>query len=150
MDFSTRVGSFKILSVNDKNKARGTLTMSFNGSVLIVGLEGTVTPGGGVREEYNDPKHERQCFFGKGTLSITGKWRAIQFFGRDFSGRWNGFGVARLYGEFDDKLETGTYTIQGFDSEPWGSGGRTIILPREKTGQQLGKPKVEDVKKKPG
>lgn len=151
VDFWTKVGSFKIVSPSSEVKARGSLTMTFSGTVLIVGLEGTAVPSGGIRQEYKSDKQARQAYFGKGSLTVNGKWRAIQFFGRDFKGHWDGMGIMRLYGEFDDKLETGTYRIEGGDGdEAWGNGGRQIILPPAKTNQQQSKPKVEDVKKKPG
>ncbi len=150
IDFRSKVGSFKILSPNSDVKARGRITMSFSGSVLVVGLDGNVTPGSGVRLQYKDDAHARQTFFGKGTLTVDGRWRAIQFFGRDFSGHWDGMGIMRLYGEFDDKLETGTYVIKGDEPRPWGNGGMTVVLPKPPDATKRAKPRIEDVKKKPG
>ena len=149
VDFETKVGSFKILSPNSDVKARGTIAMSFQGTVLVVGLEGRATPGAGVKKSYDNAQRGRQVFFGKGTLTIDGKWRAIQFFGREYKGRWKGFGIMRLYGEFDDKLQTGTYTVQGQKPEPWGSGGRQVYLPAPVQPGRV-KPKIEDVKRRPG
>ena len=151
IDFSSKVGSFKILSPNSDVKARGKIQMSFKGSVLVVGLEGNVTPGPGVRLQYKNDEHARQAYFGEGTLTVDGKWRAIQFFGRDFSGHWDGMGIMRLYGEFDDKLETGTFKIAGDQPRPWGNGGMTVVLPKAPDGTTRVKARIKDVPpKKPG
>lgn len=152
VDFQSRVGSFKIVSPSPDVKARGKVTMNFQGTILIVGLEGNVVPAGGVKVQYDDAKHGRKAYFGRGSLTIDGKWRAIQFFGRDFKGTWDGMGIMRLYGEFDDKLDTGTYQIRGFGTkEAWGNGGRQVILPPATSAATV-KPKIEDVKpgRRPG
>ena len=150
VDFQSKVGSFKIVSPSREVRARGAITMSFKGSVMIADLVGSVTPGPGVRQEYSDPARGRRVFHGEGTIAINGQWRAIQFFGRDIKGRWNGFGLMRLYGEFDENLDTGTYRVDGGKPQPWGNGGMLVTLPARKDPGQGVKPKVEDVKRKPG
>ncbi len=126
---STTVGSFKILPAGP-DKTRGTLDVEFEGTVMVSGLTGTATPGPGVRLEYKRDDHNRRVFFGKGRIRVDGEFRAIQFFGRNLKGSFRGSGVARLYGEFDKKMETGYYW---FASRPekidWGSYGRTVVVP---------------------
>lgn len=145
VDFWTKIGSFKIASPDTNIKARGKITMSFQGTVLVVGLEGSAIPGPGVKVQYDDAKHARKVYFGRGTLTVDGKWRAMQFFGRDFKGSWTGMGIMRMYGEFDDKLDTGTYIVKGRPKEAWGNGGRQITLPPAPLPTDV-KPKIEDVK----
>lgn len=126
---STTVGSFKILPAGP-DKTKGTLDVDFSGTILVSGLEGTVTPGPGVRLEYKRDDHNRRVYFGKGHIRVEGEFRAIQFFGRNLKGNFRGNGVARLYGEFDKKMETGYYW---FASKPekidWGTYGRTVVVP---------------------
>ena len=146
VDFWTKVGSFKIASPKPPDVlARGDITMNFQGTVLVVGLVGSATPGPGVKVQYENAKQGRKVFFGRGKLNLKGKWRAIQFFGRDFKGSWTGMGIMRLYGEFDEKLETGFFQINGKARESWGNGGRTINLPPPVQPGQI-KPKIEDIK----
>lgn len=148
--FSTSVGSFKILPPGP-DTTHGTLDMEFDGTVMVSGLKGTATPGAGVRLEYNRPDHNRQVFFGKGHIRVSGDFRAVQFFGRNLKGNFTGVAVARLYGEFDKNMETGYYW---YASQPakqdWGSYGRTLTVPPYKAPQQATTGKVRDVPAKKG
>ena len=147
--FSTTVGSFKLLPPGPE-KTAGTLDVEFEGTLMVNGLKGQITPGAGVRLEYDRPKHERKVYFGKGHIRISGDFRSIQFFGRNLKGSFKGVAVARLYGEFDKNMETGYYW---FGSNPqkqdWGSYGHTVVVPMYKAPtQQPGK--VRDVPAKKG
>lgn len=103
----TKIGSFKLVG-NRGMPAEGRVEVSFTGSLLITGTP-KLSITGDVRREYNSPKHEKQVFFGKGKAVIEGKFWGIQWFGRDMSAKWTGFGIARLTGEFDNELKTGEY-----------------------------------------
>jgi hypothetical protein len=147
--FSAGVGSFKLLPPGP-DKTTGTLDMEFEGTVMVSGLNGTITPGPGVRLEYERKDHNRKVYFGKGRIRINGEYRAIQFFGRNVKGSFKGVTVARLYGEFDKNMETGYYW---YASKPekvdWGSYGRTLTVPPYKDPAAAApKGKVRDVPKK--
>lgn len=131
--FETNVGSFKILQKGPVFPS-GDLTMSFTGSVLISELQGTVTPVGNVRREYNNPAKGRQVWFGTGKLNVKGSFRAVQWFGRDLKARFNGDGYIRLYGEFDKKLETGFYWFNPAEKKFWGNYGVGVEVPERKAG----------------
>jgi len=103
MFFETKIGSFKLLNCT------GKLTFSFQGTVLVSGLEGTMTPGGNIKKEFESKDGKRVAFFGTGTLTLSGKWRGVQWFGTDMKGQFDGNGVARLTGEFDENMNTGHY-----------------------------------------
>ncbi len=146
MYFSTGVGSFKLLPPGP-NTTTGSLDMTFEGTVMVSGLKGTVTPGPGVRLEYARPDHNRQVFFGKGRLQVKGEYRAIQFFGRNLKGSFTGVTVARLYGEFDKNMETGYYWYASQpEKQDWGTSGRTLSVPPFKDPSiDRAKGKVRDV-----
>lgn len=148
MYFSTGVGSFKLLPPGP-DTTTGTLDMTFEGTVMVSGLKGTVTPGPGVRLELERADHNRKVFFGKGHIRIDGEYRAIQFFGRNLKGSFHGVTVARLYGEFDKNMETGYYW---YASDPtkqyWGTTGRTLSVPPfQDPNKTKVKGKVRDVPK---
>ncbi len=127
--FGSNVGSFKVLPFNDEQLTKGTLTFSFNGSVLVSGLKGTLTKEGDVREEYQNEKYDKQLYFGKGKITIVGEVRSVQFFGRDVNGSLKGSGLITFYGEFDKNLETGWFQYEGGDRLPWGTGGAQKQVP---------------------
>lgn len=129
--FSTKVGSFKILQKGPDAMPKGTVTMSFTGSVLISNLKGTVTPSGSVRREYNDAKRNKQVWFGTGKLVISGEFQAIQWFGRDLNAQFHGNAVVRLVGEFDKDLETGYFWFDPAHKQFWGNNMRTVAVPEE-------------------
>ena len=141
----TTVGSFKILSPNDATPAFGKITMSFKGSLLVTSTKETkITIAGDLKQEYNNEKFRKSVYFGKGTATIEGKFSSIQWFGRDLMMTWDGMGICRMYGEFDAKGETGTYTIAGDVLRYWGTGGAMFTLPRFKMpGEAVTAPKVK-------
>ena len=147
--FSTTVGSFKILPPGP-DKTKGTLDMDFEGTLMVSELKGQITPGPGIRLEYERPKHGRKVYFGKGHIRVSGDFRSMQFFGRNLKGSYTGIGVARLYGEFDKNMETGYYW---YASKPekidWGSYGRTLYVPAY-NGPTVKPGKVRDVPAKKG
>ena len=126
----TNIGAFKITSPGDK-KAFGKIQMTFKGSILIIGYEGTtpIVASGALRVEYQDAKRQRIEYFGNGTITLDGKFRAIQWFGRNLTLNWNGMGICRAYGEFDKDGNTGTIDIKGEKTRYWGSGGTTFTVP---------------------
>ncbi|HSI71801.1 MAG TPA: hypothetical protein VK934_01375 [Fimbriimonas sp.] len=129
--FNTNVGSFKLMAT-DENPAEGTLDMSFRGTLLISNLDpaSTLIVTGNVRREINDEKYKRQVFFGDGRITIVGKFRSVQFFGRGLRAAFDGHGFGRLYGEFDKNLDTGLYWYQGFQTKtPWNTGGAPMQVP---------------------
>ncbi len=133
--FNTNIGSFKLMAT-DETPAEGTLDMVFRGTLLISNLEpgSTLVVTGNVRKEIDDKKFHRQVFFGDGRVTISGRFRSVQFFGRGLRAAFNGFGYARLYGEFDQELETGYYWLEGASQKmPWSSGGSQMHVPSGST-----------------
>lgn len=132
VDFQTNVGSFKIKS--GTHPATGKLTMDFTGTVLVSGMEegGKVTVSPGIRREIHDPKHNKTVYHGKGRLTFDGAARAIQWFGKDLKARFQGEAIIMLYGEFDNKFNTGTYKYDNIARvNPWSTGGTTISVPNK-------------------
>lgn len=127
-------GAFKITSPGDV-KAFGKIQVSFKGTFLVVGYDSKVpiVPSAGLRTEYKNDKRERIEFFGEGTVTLDGKFRAIQYFGRNLNMTWNGYGICRVYGEFDKDGNTGTYEVKGDKLRYWGSGGTTFTVPPRDT-----------------
>lgn len=132
VDFQTSVGSFKIKS--GVHPATGKLKMDFTGTVLVSGMEPgakvSVTPG--VRREIHDTKNNKTVYHGKGTLTFDGAARAIQWFGKNLKARFQGEAIIMLYGEFDNKFNTGTYKYDNIArTNPWSTGGTTISVPNK-------------------
>lgn len=130
--FNTNVGSFKLLGINEV-PVEGTLDITFKGTVLISNLDkdSTLIISGDVRKEIDDKKLAKQVYFGRGRITICGKWRAVQFFGSDLRARFNGFGYCRLFGEFDKNLDTGYFWFNGDKQQtPWNTGGMSMVIPR--------------------
>lgn len=132
VSFETRLGSFKLLPYNEEAIPTGTLNMSFTGTILITGLEGDLQLGGNLRKEWEDKEAKKVAYFGTGTIRFNGKMKSLQWFGRNLKGTFKGNGFFRLYGEFDDKLETGFYTYKGeTDRRPWGTQGMPMMVPQQ-------------------
>ena len=128
INFKSKVGSFKLLGTD--KPAKGALEFEFTGTVLVSGLSsGNVTASGNLREEYDNPKYKKKVFHGSGKLVITGEFNAVQFFGKNVSGRYTGVGIFRFYGEFDKDLNTGTYWYDGGEPVDWGTGGAQATVP---------------------
>ncbi|MGE0001798.1 MAG: hypothetical protein AB7F50_01825 [Fimbriimonadaceae bacterium] len=104
LHMQTNLGSFRLID------GRGRVEFTFQGTVLISQLNGTWKLDGAARKEYEDKG--RLILNGRGKMTITGEWRAVQWFGTNMQGVWYGFGTARLQGEFDRNLNTGTYWFE--------------------------------------
>lgn len=129
----TNVGSFKILGVEDR-PAEGKVLVTFTGTLLVnkvTGADPKITVSGNLRKEYENKPHLQEAYHGTGTMTIEGKFVSIQWFGRDLTARWDGFGIARLVGEFDKDLKTGKYWyIQNPDDiKEWGTQLKTVTNP---------------------
>ena len=94
MHLYTKIGSCKFLN------GEGRLEISYSGSLLLSQFKGKYTITGNLVRQYNSPEHGRELYYGKGTIVLTGKWRGLQWFGRDFTAHWYGAGIARLTGEY--------------------------------------------------
>ena len=127
---NTKIGSFKITSPGDQ-LAYGKIKMTFRGSCLIVGYDGKIplVASPSLHVEYKDDKRQRIEYHGTGSITLEGRFRAIEWFGRDLNMDWSGLGICRVYGEFDKDGNTGTYTIKNKKTQYWGSGGMQFVLP---------------------
>lgn len=123
MHFETKLGSFRVIN------GEGDLRISFKGTVLVSQHEGgALKVTGNVRKEYDD--RGRKVFFGDGRIEVTGKWRAIQWFGRDMAADWFGAGMVQLKGEFDKDLNTGTFWVDDPKQiQYWQTSLITVLLP---------------------
>lgn len=101
LHFQTNLGSFRLID------GEGRVEFTFRGTVLFSGIDGEYTITGNTRKEYED--EVRTVYSGEGRVVVTGKWRAVQWFGRDLDGVWFGRGLIRIWGEFDRDGNTGTY-----------------------------------------
>jgi hypothetical protein len=129
--FNTNIGSFKLMGANEV-PAEGILDMKFRGTLLVSNLEpgSTIVITGNIRKEVDDKKYKRQVFFGTGRITIHGKFRSVQFFGNALRAAFDGYGYARLYGEFDRNLETGYYWYASQNQKmPWNSQGSQMPVP---------------------
>lgn len=133
INFQSNIGSFRFVGTQDlnstkKNPAEGIVSISFTGTLLLNDVKGKVTATGNLRKEYE--AHKRVAYFGTGTIRVEGQFWAIQVFGTKISGSWTGWGMGRLYGEFDENLNTGSfwYGTQG-KKEYWSPYGTTVLLP---------------------
>ena len=134
--FETHVGSFKILGGADP--ARGKLTFSFTGTVLINGYDGPVVITGNVKKEFEKKERKEQAYFGTGTMTIEGSFRSCQWFGRDMKATFTGFGIVRLNGEYDKNLDTGWYHYgDETKPQPWMQGGRQVEVPQPQAMQPV-------------
>jgi hypothetical protein len=129
----TNVGSFKILGIPSRS-AEGKIQISFTGTLLInksTADEPKITTTGNIRKEYDNAQHLQVAYHGTGAMTIDGKFASIQWFGRDMTARWDGFGIARLVGEFDKDLKTGTYWYgeNPDDVREWGTNLRETPVP---------------------
>jgi hypothetical protein len=141
MLFRSNVGSFKMAGSDDR-PAEGRVEFTFTGTVLVIG-EPKVEVSGNVRSEYRNQEYKRQVYNGTGKIVIEGKFDAIQFFGRNVSGSWKGWGLVRFFGEFDKNLNTGDYWYpeKPNDKFPWGNYGSTAHNPKQLDAMQQVQPK---------
>lgn len=136
----TRLGSFKIID------GQGRAEFDFKGTILVNKIEGRLSVTGAVRKEYE--KHDRQIWTGSGRVVILGKWRGLQWFGKDLKGYWYGGGMIRLSGEFDREQRTGEYWYEDPGKIFYWPGGSTIDVPVPEV--RVGLNKKAKVKKKVG
>ena len=140
--FKTNVGSFKILGVEEvepngttrPRPAEGKIQITFTGTLLVnkvANNDPKITVSSGLRKEYDDRAHQQVAYHGTGTMTVDGKFTSVQWFGRDMSARWDGFGIARLVGEFDKDLKTGQYWYieNPDDIKDWGTQLKEITNP---------------------
>lgn len=119
--YQTRLGSFKIID------GQGRVEFDFKGTVLVSKLDGTLSVTGAVRKEYD--KHDRVIWTGSGHVVAVGKWRGLQWFGKDLKGFWFGAGMIRLSGEYDREQKTGEYWYENSAKVNFWPGGSTIDVP---------------------
>ncbi|MCG9895488.1 MAG: hypothetical protein MH204_08440 [Fimbriimonadaceae bacterium] len=106
------LGSFRLID------GQGRVQVSFEGTVLVSQVQGTVTATGAVRKEFEDAG--RAVYHGRGTIVVVGKWRAIQWFGGNMRAVWYGTGLARITGEFDRNQNSGAYWYDNpARRQPW-------------------------------
>lgn len=144
MHFQTNIGSFKMID------AEGRAEISFRGTLMISQLkDGAAVFTGNVQKQYDD--HGRQVWFGVGKVVVTGKWRAIQWFGRNMKGVWYGKGLLRMAGEFDKDLYTGEFWFDDpSQKQQWtASGTYTASLPPIRTPSNV-QPRIKDTTPRPG
>ena len=127
LTLQTRIGSFKLID------GQGSVSFSFEGTVLLANVEGDVKIEGAVKKEFDDPKLKRKTYFGKGKITIVGKWRGIQWFGGNMRDTIKGKSIVRMVGEFDKNLDTGFYWYGNEVAErtPWFTSGMTITVPQD-------------------
>lgn len=108
LHLQSRLGSFKSID------GEGRLSVRFTGTLLVTNLrDGRMTVRSGrLRKEFDEGG--RQVYTGTADVVIDGKWRGVQWFGRDMRAVWWGRGFMRVSGEFvrnpqTGKLETGDY-----------------------------------------
>lgn len=123
LHLQTKLGSFKLLD------GQGRVEISFTGTMLLNKADGKVEISGKLRKEFEG--NGRVVYSGTGKVVVTGKWRGIQWFGRDMTAVWYGAGAARLAGEFDKDLNTGKFWYDDpTKKEDWSATGTfTITLP---------------------
>jgi hypothetical protein len=145
--FKTNIGSFKILGVGDI-PAAGKVEISFTGTILINRAsmsDPKISTTGNLRKEYDNAQHLQVAYHGTGNIVIDGHFTSIQWFGQNMSTKWQGFGIARLVGEFDKDLKTGEYWyVQNPDDvREWGTNLREITNPpRPGDYIEIAKPRV--------
>lgn len=139
-----KVGSFKIASPGDE-RALGDIKMTFQGSVLIVNYGGStpITATAGLRKEYENKDRNRVVYFGRGTITLSGRFRAMQWFGTDLDMTWKGMGLCRVSGKFDKDGNTGQYFVKG-DAEPkWWPADTTLTFALPRREDTLVAPKIK-------
>lgn len=127
INLQTSLGSFKMID------GKGIASFSFEGTVLLINVEGTVRTEGNLKLEFDEPKMKRKAYYGKGKITVEGKWRGIQWFGSNMTGYVKGEAKIRLTGEFDRNLSTGVFWYGNRTNEkyPWYTTGITAVVPED-------------------
>jgi hypothetical protein len=127
INLQTSIGSFKMID------GKGLTSFSFEGTVLLIDVKGTVRTEGNLKLEFDDPRMKRKAYYGKGRITVEGSWRGIQWFGSNLLGYVKGESKIRLTGEFDRNLSTGSYWYGNKVNEkfPWYTSGITVVVPED-------------------
>lgn len=110
-----REGSFRMF------EGEGRVVIDSSGTVLISGLVGQVKKSDDIRLQYQND--ERQVYFGHGKIEVQGRFRAIQWSGKNLVASWCGKGVLRFLGEYDG---LSTKEVYWYDDSPKQSSWRTM------------------------
>lgn len=106
--FETMLLKTKLGSANFIN-GQGRVEFSFQGSLLVHDVRGSVAVTGNVVKQYE--ANRRTVYFGRGKVVVEGRWANVYWWGKDFDAKWRGQGVVRLDGEYyrdaNGKLKTG-------------------------------------------
>lgn len=130
LHLASNLGSFKMLPKTEL--ASGRVEITFTGTLLLSNFKGKATLSPGLNKEYDG--NNRTVYFGSGTAVIDGSFRGIQWFGTNMTASWTGDGVIRLYGEFDQDLNTGSYWYDDrTQATDWGTYGLTAEVPKRPT-----------------
>lgn len=133
LHLKTNLGSFRVMPGDPLGKAEGRFELVFKGAVLVSQLDGTIDVGPGVVKEF-DAK-DRQVYHGSGRIVVSGKWRALQWFGDGLDAVWYGKGIIRLTGEFDKALSTGEYWFNDPENKgAWTTTGMELTVPERQIG----------------
>ncbi len=124
MHLTTKIGSCKFID------GEGRVEINFSGSLLLSQVKGTRVVSGNLVRQYNSPERGRELFYGKGKIVVTGSFRGMQWFGKDFSAVWYGRGTVRLSGEYyESATKPGTFESGWFwydspaERQPWPATG---------------------------
>jgi hypothetical protein len=99
-------------------EGEGKVEITSLGTVLVTGLRGRVMKSDDIRLQYKDPL--RQVYFGRGRLVVQGKFRALQWAGKDLRATWQGKGRMRFVGEYHERDRKGEYWYSSFPHRmPW-------------------------------
>lgn len=127
LHMETKIGSFKLLD------GSGKVDFTFRGTVMInAGKDATIQVTGSVKKNFE--RGTRVTYFGQGRVVVVGKWRSIQWFGRDMKAQWYGAGAARISSQFypgaDGKPRTGEWWYDAKERNFMiADGTMTILLP---------------------
>lgn len=133
LHLKTGLGSFKIKPTDPLGKAEGRVEIAFSGSILVSQLDGNIQVSDGLVKEFDDLG--RQIYHGTGSAVVSGRWRGLQWFGRNLTATWYGKGLIQMIGEFDKDLKTGEYWYDDPDIKgQWPSTMWTMLLPEQKVG----------------
>jgi hypothetical protein len=117
------VGSFRL-------EGHGKVEISFTGCLMAYRYEGAPPLiSGKVRKEYQGLG--RTAWFGTGKAVFEGKWRSLHWFGKNMNCTWVGSGLAMVFGEYDQKQDTGWVQVDDRPAYPWMTTGRTFWVPKE-------------------
>ena len=135
MHLWSKVGSFTL-------EGTGHVEMTFTGTLLLNNFKGQASVTGGVRKEFEGMG--RRAWFGTGKAVLDGNFRRVLWFGKNVDCVWTGKGNAMVYGEYDQKQETGFVQVDKEPTWPWLTTGRQFFVPATDT------PGYQEMKKNQG